>query len=162
MPKSDRLEFLRRVETCRILMISGMPEDQIVQKTSQEWGVTPRQGWNYTRKAREKILAITPVEAAYLKAEHIAFRQYLRLKEAGDHNWQGALNVIRDEAKLLGLYPADALNVQIKDWRKAAEAAGLPPDMLNEIQMEFNAIIERALDRVGAGRDGTGSPEPAG
>ena len=51
------------------------------------------------------------------------------------------------------------------DWRAEAEAAGLPPDMLNEIQTEFNAIIERALDRVGAGRvvpDGTqtASDEP--
>ena len=114
MHKSDRLEFLRRVETARELLLSGMPEARVVQEVSQKLEVTERQGWNYTRKAREKIQAISEVELAYQKAEHVSFRQFLRLKEVDDKNWQGALNVAMDEARLLGLYPAREVHVNLE------------------------------------------------
>lgn len=126
MPKSDRLEFLRRVEAVRILMISGKPASEIGRQVSQEWGCSERQAERYIRKARDKILAISEVSRAYWEAEHVSLRQYLRLQETRDKNWQGALNVARDEAKLLGLYPPTEVNVNVRDLvLKRIQALGL-------------------------------------
>jgi hypothetical protein len=113
---ADKVTVERRVEEIYRLILDGWTTAQILQKTS-DWGLTGRQRESYIAAARKRIRAIAEVEQADLLAEHIAIRRDLRRKaeQAGDRRL--ALAVAKDEAELLGLYPAKRTEVTGADGK---------------------------------------------
>ena len=59
------------------------------------------------RDARTNILAISAEARPYMLAEHIAIRRDIRRRAQKAGDFQAELHAAKDEAKLLGLYPAD-------------------------------------------------------
>jgi hypothetical protein len=128
MAKSTRLETVTRVETVRQLIISGVEASAIVRTVAEKWTVKDRQAWNYVIKARAEIAIITQQARPYLLAEHIAVRRDIRRRAREAHDLRAEIAAAQDEAKLFGLYPSE--KVEIFDWRKDAQAAGVDPDSL--------------------------------
>ena len=101
-PKADKLTKERRVEAVYRLILDGWTTEQIFQNTS-EWGVTERQRRNYINEAEQRIMAIAAPEKAMHLARHIAARRQLARES---NHVRDKLAVLKDEAALLGLYPA--------------------------------------------------------
>jgi hypothetical protein len=107
MAKANKLEYAQRVESVRQLILSGNDTPRVLQGIAEKWGVNNRQAWNYVRDARTNILAISAEARPYMLAEHIAHRRDMRRRAQKVGDFQAELLAAKDEAKLLGLYPAD-------------------------------------------------------
>jgi hypothetical protein len=107
MAKAHKLEYAQRVESVRQLILSGSDTAPILQAVTAKWAVSTRQAWNYMRDARANILAISAEARPYLLAEHLAHRRDMRRRAQKAGDLQAELLAAKDEAKLLGLYPAD-------------------------------------------------------
>ena len=107
MPKANKLEYAQRVESVRQLILAGNDTPRVLQAVTEKWGVNNRQAWNYVRDARTNILAISAEARPYMLAEHIAHRRDMRRRAQKAGDLQAELLAAKDEAKLLGLYPAD-------------------------------------------------------
>lgn len=149
MAKADQVEIARRVEMVRILLISGVPSSRIAQNRAEEWGVNERQLWKYIARARKEIEALSQEEKEYTKAEHLAFRRLLRQRSLDSKDLRMALDAAKDEAKLLGLYAPDELNV---NWREQAEREGV----------DASSIFERMVQAAVAAMDEAGNSGSVG
>ena len=101
-PKADKLTKERRVEAVYRLILAGWTPQQIRANTA-EWGLGPAQIGRYMKEARRRFEEGSALSRAELLAEHIAARRQLRREAKGARD---KLAVLKDEAELLGLYPA--------------------------------------------------------
>ena len=140
MPKADKLEHSKRVETVRQLILSGTEATRIVQTVTEQWQIKDRQGWNYIKSARALIQAATQPSREYLLAEHIAVRRSIRERARQAKDLQAELRAAQDEAKLFGLYAPER--------REVDDLRDKPDD---ELIAEFRAIVDAARARTSAG-----------
>lgn len=110
-PKADKLTKERRVEAVCRLILDGWTPQQIWQNTA-EWKLSERQQRRYMAEARARFEQGNALTREELRAEHIAARRQLR-RDA--KTVKEKLDVLKDEAALLGLYPAKAVEVSGKD-----------------------------------------------
>ena len=100
--KSDAATIEKRIELIYRLILDGWESTAIVQNTTvRGWGVNARQVRTYIRRARKRMSDELEKYRQVALEEHIAARRKLR-KET--HDERVKLEVMRDEAKLLGLY----------------------------------------------------------
>lgn len=142
MPKADKSEHDKRLETVRQLILSGVNSERIVQTVTAQWSIKTRQGWNYIRQARVLIQAITVEARPYLVAEHIAVRRSIRERARQAKDLRAELAASQDEAKLMGLYPP--AQVEVHDYRKDAAQYGITQSKLDELENEFVAAMTGA------------------
>lgn len=100
--KSDAATVEQRVEMIYRLILDGWDSTAIVQNNAvRGWGLKVRQVRNYIKRARNRMKRELEKYRLVALDEHIAARRKLR-KET--HDERVKLEVMRDEAKLLGLY----------------------------------------------------------
>jgi hypothetical protein len=116
--KSSAIEYQKRVETVRSLILSGMDTDAIVLNVSEMYKVTPRMVYKYIEKARAKNQAFIEIKEAEMFSEHISIRRYIRQKAIADKNYSAALAAAKDEAALMGLYASDKQQKEYLEWLK--------------------------------------------
>lgn len=109
--KADRVTKEQRVEAVYRLLIDGWTREQILPQIAK-WGIKDRMQRNYIAEARDRMKETTALEREMIFAEHIAARRQLR-RDA--KTVKEKLDVLKDEAALLGLYPAKAVEVSGKD-----------------------------------------------
>jgi hypothetical protein len=126
-PKADNATAAQRVEVVYRMLLQGWSHPQIVQNTSKSWGCTERQVYNYIEKARKRIDEAAAQYRAEAFSEHLMARRELR-KDTTDARLK--LDILKDEAQLLDLYPAKRLTV---DWREKLKANGINPETLRAI-----------------------------
>ena len=93
------------------LMLDGWNVEQIRANTA-EWGLSQAQQRRYMKEARKRFEEGTALSRAELLAEHIAARRQMR-RDA--KHVRDKLAVLKDEAELLGLYPAKSVELSGKD-----------------------------------------------
>lgn len=99
---ADKATVEQRIELVYRLILDGWESTAIVQNsTVKAWGLKNRQVWAYIGRARTRMKKELAKYRKVALEEHIAARRKLR-REASDGRL--ALEVLRDEAKLLGLY----------------------------------------------------------
>lgn len=97
-----------RVDAVRVLLLKGHEDTpSLVQGIADRFGVNTRQAYNYVAKAKKQIGEVGAIDRAYRMAEHIAVRRDIRRRARDDGDLRMELAAAQDEAKLLGLYPAD-------------------------------------------------------
>ena len=110
--QSDQERVRRRVEAVYRLLLQGDSLSNIVQNSSKSWGVSPRQVYNYAQRAR----ALIKKEAARVREEafdeHLIARRRMRKDAHDEHDKRLAFDVLKDEAKLLDLYPVEKQKVK--------------------------------------------------
>jgi len=94
------------VEAIVRLLLQGDSIPNVVQNASKNWGVSTRQVYYYVRRARTLIREEAKRVREEAFDEHLAARRRMR-KEAHDANdGRLAFDILRDESKLLDLYPS--------------------------------------------------------
>lgn len=155
-PKADKLTKERRVEAVYRLILEGWTPEQIRSNTA-EWGLGPSQVRRYMREARQRFETVTALTRAELLAEHIAARRQMR-REA--KNTRDKLAVLKDEAELLGLYPAKGIALQGADGGPVAfrddTLAGLSDDELRRNLAALGRVAVLAADGGTSGADDAG------
>ncbi len=152
--KADKITYDQRVEVVYRLILHGWTPTQIVQNITNPlskdyWGVNSRQTYNYIRTAYRRIRE----DAAKLRRdaleEHLLARRLLR-RETADPKVQ--LEVLKDEAKLLGLYPPVQATLATVDLTR------LTDEQLERIANGEDPRIVLAAPSAG----GAGEEAPAG
>ena len=103
MGRSTKVEAAHRVNAVYKLLSEGNSRGQIIQFCSDKWGVTDRTADEYTRVAREKLLADCEMERPAWIAEAL---QRLRTYEQAAYKQkqnQTAINSVQAQAKLIGV-----------------------------------------------------------
>jgi len=104
---ADKERVRTRVETIYRLILQGDSIPNIVENCGKTWGVKKSQAYGYVKRARTLIRKEAERIRAQAFDEHLAARRRMRKEahDAGD-GWL-ELATLKDEAKLLGLYPAE-------------------------------------------------------
>ena len=154
---ADSLETFRRVEAVVRMLAHGWRVPNVVQTISGSWGITSRQAYYYCRKARAQLELLAKERMANALERGVADRNELRREahEAGDRRL--VLDVLKDEAALLGLYAPTKIAPTTPDG--ASEYSGLSDTQLNR---ELAAIFAAASASVARGApDEVAAPCPS-
>lgn len=111
-PKATKVESEARTNAAFHMLLDGMTSGEIAAYARINWGITEKQGLEYVRRARKLMQeeAAEYREAAY--EEHLNLRRRLRNEAWAKGKLYLVLQVAQDEAKLLGLYPAEKQEVR--------------------------------------------------
>lgn len=114
--KVDSYTVEVRVDAVRLLLLKGQEDTpRLVQDIAGKFGVNTRQAYNYIAKAKKQIEDVGAIDRAYRTAEHIALRRDIRRRARDDGDLRMELAAAQDEAKLLGLYPAERQEITGKE-----------------------------------------------
>jgi len=144
--QADKERVQKRVETVYRLILQGETIPNICQNLSKIEGVSERTVYRYIARARAMIHAEAKRVRAEAFDEHLAARRRMR-KDAHDaKDGRLAFDLLRDEAKLLDLYPAqkskqEALNIDV---------AKLTDEQLDRIIAGEDPLIVLATSSQGA------------
>jgi hypothetical protein len=106
MPKSDKATVIRRVHDVVRLLVAGAEFADIRQfATVQGWQVRDRQIRRYMEAAYRRLARDTKRDRRQLLGRHVAQRKALYVRSVKGNDIRAALQVLRDEAALEGLYP---------------------------------------------------------
>ena len=122
--------------------------EEICRFASSQWGVTPRQTDRYIRLANAIILAEAAKDREQRIAEHLAALDAIIKRAYAIDDLTSMRAAIAEKSKLCGDYPAERMRLDVYDWRKEAEAAGVNPD---EVLDEFERIVSAKMETSGNG-----------
>jgi len=105
--KVDQHTYEARVREVIGWICQGWPTTKILPHITELWGVEVRQGRNYVRAARRRIAALHKHKLKYMAEEMFARHDDLRGRAYEDRDYRFILDVDKEDAKLLGLYPAE-------------------------------------------------------
>lgn len=131
--RTDKVTYEQRLTAVMSMIARGMSSSRIVQVASANWDISTRQGWGYLKKARSRMADLVAHKREHLLEEIMARHDDLREKgyAGGDHRL--VLDVDKEDAKLLGLYPAEKHEHDIRGIddaiaRELARLAGEPEE----------------------------------
>jgi hypothetical protein len=93
------------------MILAGFNRPRIIHFAAENWGIGERATNTYISEAHKRIQSVIEEASGMVFAEHLAARRKLRQDNIGDPYL--VFNILRDEAKLLGLYKND-VNVTVK------------------------------------------------
>ena len=106
MAKSDKATVVRRIqEILRLLLAGGEFEDIRQYAASHDWKLSDRQLRRYQEWAYRKVVDATKRSQKELLGRHLMQRRALYARALKTSDIRTALEVLRDEAELEGLYP---------------------------------------------------------
>lgn len=109
MGRATKLEIEARVDHCYRMLLGGMTSIQIVQYGAKKWPVKDRMVYKYIKRAQEKIREDAKDVRQNALEEALLARRQLR---AMSEDFAFRLEVLQDEAKLLGLYSPERRQVE--------------------------------------------------
>jgi len=149
-PRTTQAELQQRVsEVLHLRLHGGAFHDLLRHASEQKWNVSERQLWNYVAKADALLAETLERDRGKVFNLHVAQRRALYLKCMSVSDYSNARAVLKDEAELLGLYPAKKTEVTGKD------GGPIPVEVMSDD--ELRATITSILAAVGQG-----GPDPAG
>ena len=104
MAKATRAQQEQRINELIPLLVQGVGRRDIVQYATKKWGCNSRQVDTYMARARAVLMEMLDDQRASALAEHIEARRLIRKAAFAAGDYRLALEVMRDEAKLWGLY----------------------------------------------------------
>jgi hypothetical protein len=126
------------------MLLDGAEFAEIRQFASDSgWNVTDRQLWRYQRAAYRKVVKITERDRVGLLGRHLMQRRSLYARALKANDLRTALQVLRDEAELQGLYPKkdQAANVNLVqiDWSQFVASS----DKQKAIEVEAKRVEQK-------------------
>ena len=104
--KSDMLEVEKRIYQIG-LMLRRKPVSFIIQYCADTWKIEARQARNYIRKAKADWKEYFEKLKGDGMAYHIAQMRDLKDIAFGEKDTRLVLDITKEEAKLMGIYPAE-------------------------------------------------------
>jgi hypothetical protein len=104
--KTTKAQRVQRVRLIYELLLSDTPRPTIIQYCSNQWGVSAKTADNYVKSANVLIVEEAARMRENVLEKHLVQRAHIRHRafEAGDQRL--AFDILRDESKLLDLYPS--------------------------------------------------------
>ena len=156
--RATRTERDNRLSQICALILLGWRSTQITRYASAEWSLTVRQCEWYVSEARRQMEREFSALHEWTLAEHVALRRDMRRRAAKSGDLRMELEAARDEAKLLGLYPATQVGISLA-WEERAKQLGYDPSEIERLANESATRIAGAT--VGADAGDAGAPPPA-
>lgn len=148
MNKTDKNTVRQRITEVLQLVLHGAETADIRQYASENgWGVSDRQLYRYVEEAYKEIAPILDRDRQELLARHYMQRRALFARCMKLNDYKTALQVLKDEAELQGLYPAKKIAPTSPDGTEPYDGG------LAAILPELRAAVDRL-------RQGTGGPHP--
>ena len=133
MAKSDKATVLRRVQDVLRLVLAGAEFADIRQYASdQDWQVSGRQVRRYMESAYGQLASAAKRDRDQLLGRHLMQRRALYARCLKGNDLRTALQVLRDEAALQGLYPPTKIAPTTPDGK---------PLTFDQRQVHINAIL---------------------
>lgn len=111
-PRANAAEQERRINLVYEMLLQGARRPEILQYVAKNWHGSERSADDLIAAAR----GILKHQAAQTRdenfAEQVALRRLLRNKAAQANDFRMVLDVAKDEAKLLDLYPAEKQKIE--------------------------------------------------
>lgn len=107
--KPTAVEYQKRINEVYLALINGSSRDEILGNARAKWGVERAAADTLIARARKRLDEEASEYRAMAMAEHLAARRHLRSQAAQARDRRLVLEVLRDEAKLLGLYETELL-----------------------------------------------------
>jgi len=108
----DQVEMEKRVYQVSLLL-RRKPVSFIVQTISAKWNITDRQARNYIRLARKEWQKYFEKLKGDGIAYHVTQNRDLKDKAMTDGDYKLAFDIAREEAKLMGVYPAEKKDIKV-------------------------------------------------
>ena len=143
MPKATQAQVEERITTIYRVLLQHQPYQVIVQYAAKNWGLKPRQTTTYVARSKELIAVECATARTENMNEQIAIRRNLFRNAYSEHNWRLCLDILKDEAQLLGCYPAKVS--ELEAIRQLAEAGVLPLEALEKISTALGQFQQSAI-----------------
>lgn len=144
MAKLNKAINEQRITEVMQLLLQGAESNEIRQyAASRGWQVTNRQLRRYIGAAYKRTTESLEQKQEELLGRHLLQRRSLYARCLKAEDFRTALQILHDEAELLGLYPAKKIAPTTPDGKEPYDAAPGLVALLPE--------LERALDRLGCG-----------
>ena len=111
--KSDKVTYDTRVRAVISLMHRGWDSPRIVENGCKTWAVSHQAVYGYIKTARQRIAALYEHKLESIAGEILSRHDDLREKGYADNDFRLILDVDKEDAKLLGLYPAEKKQIDI-------------------------------------------------
>ncbi len=133
MAKSDKATTSRRVQDVLRVMLAGGEFNEIRQFASdQGWQVSERQLRRYIETANTQLAEAAQRDRGQLLGRHLMQRRALYARCLKANDLRTALQVLRDEAELFGLYPPTKIAATTPDGQALS---------MEDRQLHINAIL---------------------
>jgi hypothetical protein len=107
MAKSTKAEVQKRTRIVLEMLLQSTPPVDIIQYGVANWAITDNGVWKYITAAYAIMKEMAKEEHAEVYAHNLAQRRYIKNKAIKAEDYRLAHEVLKDEAKLLNLYPAE-------------------------------------------------------
>ena len=133
--KSTKATVEQRIRVVYEMLLFDTPCTDIIRYGADNWNIKSRMVECYIQKANKLIVAEVAEMRQNSLEKHIAQRTLIAREALKDGDRRLTLDVLRDLAKLEGLYPSGKLDITTKD-------------ITNEQRItRINAILDNARDR---------------
>lgn len=113
--KTTKAQRLQRVRDVYEKLLFDTPRPDILQYCYGKWGVSEKTVDNYIKSANELIITEVAEMRQNSLEKHITQRTLIARQAMQEGDGRLALEVLRDLAKLEGLYPSGKLEITTKD-----------------------------------------------
>lgn len=118
MAKPTAAQKKIRIRAVYEMLLGNYPRPDILQYCAEKWGVKERGADYYIAEATALIEQEAAKHQSHYFELNLQQRHYLHNKAVKDSDWRLAHEIIKDEAKLLDLYPAEKksnFNIDLSD-----------------------------------------------
>ncbi len=148
MAKADKSTILRRTQDVLRLLLAGAEFEDIRQYASdQGWTLSDRQLRRYQEQAYRRVAVATHRDATQLLGRHLMQRRALYARALKTEDLRTALQVLRDEAALEGLYPNKTIAPTLQHEQIPYEGSAGPP-LTREERFRRLLAAEEAEDQM--------------
>jgi len=104
--EADKVEYQKRIYAVSLLL-RRKPINYIIQFITEKWNIEDRQARNYVRLARKEWKKYFEKLKGDGIAYHVTQNRDLKDKAMTDGDYKLAFDIAKEEAKLMGVYPAE-------------------------------------------------------
>lgn len=111
----DKIKIEERVLEISKMLLNGFTSSEICHNVSLKWNVSERQIQRYIRRCYNLWHRDFQKKIKSNFDYHLAKRGDLYKKVYEKENWNICLEIAKDEAKLMGIYPTEKYKVEIEE-----------------------------------------------
>jgi len=119
---SNKTEIEERIAIVSKQVLNGLTTQEICLKASEKWGVSNRQVTRYIRRCYTLWHKDFEKKRKRNLDYHFAKRRDLYKQAYNKKQWNICLEIVKDEARLTGIYPSEKHDVNLKGELKITNA----------------------------------------
>lgn len=148
MSKADKSTAMQRTQDVLKLLLAGGEFAEIRQYASARgWNLSDRQLRRYQERAYKRLAAVTRRDQEQLLGRHLMQRRALYARALKNSDIRTALQVLRDEAALEGLYPPTKIAPTTPDGQQPYYAGSAGPPLSREERFRRLLAAEERQDK---------------